>query len=85
MAQTLITPEAEAQFAALPKVIKQRVAVIFERLNDWPEVSGAKALHGDLAGHYRIRTGDWRVQFYVRPDGNPVVEKIGNRDRFYGD
>jgi mRNA-degrading endonuclease RelE of RelBE toxin-antitoxin system len=45
-------------------------------------VSGAKALSGDLAGWYRIRTGHYRVRF--RPVGNAVViEKIGHRREFY--
>jgi mRNA-degrading endonuclease RelE of RelBE toxin-antitoxin system len=48
----------------------------------WPAVSGAKPLRGDLAGHYRVRTGDYRVQFYL--DGDTVViEKVAHRDGFY--
>ena len=35
-------------------------------------------------GEYRIRTGDYRVQFHVR--GEVVeVERIGHRDAFYED
>jgi mRNA-degrading endonuclease RelE of RelBE toxin-antitoxin system len=35
-----------------------------------------------LAGRFRLRTGDYRVQFRV--DGEKIiVEKIGHRDRFY--
>jgi mRNA-degrading endonuclease RelE of RelBE toxin-antitoxin system len=54
------------------------------RLEQWPEVSGIKSLTGDLAGRYRLRTGDYRVQFYVVGD-DVIVEKIGHRDGFYGD
>jgi mRNA-degrading endonuclease RelE of RelBE toxin-antitoxin system len=61
----LLTPEAQSDFDALPVVIRARVLRIFERLAAWPSVSGAKALSGDWAGHYRIRTGDWRVVFRV--------------------
>jgi mRNA-degrading endonuclease RelE of RelBE toxin-antitoxin system len=47
-------------------------------------VSGAKPLRHGLAGHYRIRTGDYRVQFHV--EGTRItVERIGHRDGFYGD
>jgi mRNA-degrading endonuclease RelE of RelBE toxin-antitoxin system len=55
-----------------------------ERLAKWPAVSGAKLLRGELAGYYRLRTGDYRLQFHV--DGETVfVEKIGHRDGFYED
>ncbi|MDA8377193.1 MAG: hypothetical protein M0Z50_09065 [Planctomycetia bacterium] len=41
-------------------------------------------MRGNLAGHYRKRTGDYRIQFKV--EGNTViVEKIGHRDDFYED
>lgn len=58
------------------------------RLRNWPGVSGAKALSGDLAGRFRLRTGDYRVQFTAQRDGDAwrvVVEKIGHRDGFYGE
>ena len=45
-------------------------------------VSGAKSLTGNLAGRYRIRTGDYRLQFRVA-DGVVVIERIGHRDGFY--
>ncbi|HRJ49839.1 MAG: hypothetical protein KF787_00570 [Phycisphaeraceae bacterium] len=43
-------------------------------------------LEGDLAGQYRIRTGDDRVQFTVNAKGQPLVVtvvKVGHRDGFY--
>jgi mRNA-degrading endonuclease RelE of RelBE toxin-antitoxin system len=73
---------ARKQFERLPSRIKARVFGVVERLANWPEVSGAKPLRGKLAGRYRIRTGDYRVQFRIT--GNTVlVEQIGHRDRFY--
>ncbi len=82
MAHVELTPDALRQFADLPRSIQPRVDRIFARLADWPEVSGAKPLSGNLAGHWRMRTGDYRVQFRV--SGNTVhVEKVGHRDRFY--
>jgi mRNA-degrading endonuclease RelE of RelBE toxin-antitoxin system len=47
-------------------------------------VSGVKPLTGDLAGRYRLRTGDYRVQFHVAGE-ILTVEKIGPRDGFYGE
>jgi len=55
---------------------------MFERLEKWPNVSGAKPLHGDLAGRYRLRTGDFRMQFRV-VDTVVIIEQIGHRDGFY--
>jgi mRNA-degrading endonuclease RelE of RelBE toxin-antitoxin system len=57
---------------------------IFERLALWPAVSGAKALSGNWAGHYRIRTGDWRVIFRaVTPQ--IIVVRIKHRSEVYED
>lgn len=92
MAMVLLTPEAQSQFSALPKAVRARLTKVFMRMADWPDVSGAKPLRGDLAGHYRVRTGDYRVQFRVKsiqvtngtsqPD-TVLVEKVGHRDGFY--
>jgi mRNA-degrading endonuclease RelE of RelBE toxin-antitoxin system len=86
MADVRIMPEAQSQFAELPTAIKARVQAVFERLAAWPDVSGAKPLRGALAGRYRIRTGDYRVQFAVSGRGAAAVvtvERIGHRDGFY--
>jgi len=82
MANVTLTAEAMEQFNELPRTIRGRMLGLFERLEDWPEVSGAKPLSGNLAGHWRLRTGDYRLQFRI--EGEAVfVEKIGHRDRFY--
>ena len=82
MAHVTLGAEAAKQFDRLPIRIKSRMVGILERLERWPAVSGAKPLQAKLAGHFRIRTGDYRLQFYVR--GNEIViERIGHRDRFY--
>lgn len=84
MATVTFTPEAAEQAAQLPKPIRARLLALVERLEKWPAVSGAKPLRGDLAGFYRIRTGDYRLQFRVEED-NVIVVKVGHRDRFYED
>lgn len=67
---------------AVPPTMQRRMIGVFERLRSFPDVSGAKPLRGKLAGRFRIRTGDYRVQFRI--EGNRVVvEKVGHRDRFY--
>jgi mRNA interferase RelE/StbE len=82
MATVTITPEAFRQAERLPAAIRGRLRGLVLRLANWPEVSGAKPLSGNLAGHYRIRTGDYRVQFFVEGDA-VIVEKVGHRDGFY--
>jgi mRNA interferase RelE/StbE len=82
MGEVYITPDALEQAETLREPILGRIMRIVERLRKWPEVSGVKPLSGKLAGYYRLRTGDYRVQFRVA--GNTVIiEKIGHRDRFY--
>jgi mRNA interferase RelE/StbE len=84
MAQVVITPSAQMEFEQLPRLIQFRVAGVFRRLHDWPNVSGAKPLRGNLHGSFRIRTGDYRVVFKPSPDDQVVtVWKIGYRGDVY--
>ncbi|HEY3236415.1 MAG TPA: type II toxin-antitoxin system RelE/ParE family toxin [Polyangiaceae bacterium] len=80
----LLTPEAQADFDALPVTIRARVLRIFERLRGWPSISVAKALTWKLAGHYRSRTGDWRVIFRV-VGSKIIVVNIKHRSKVYED
>ena len=63
--ELIILPEAQRQFMGMPRPIQQRMREIMARLLQWPAVSGAKPLRHNLKGHYRIRTGDWRMVFRV--------------------
>lgn len=79
-----LTKAARGEFATLPVTIQIRLKKLLKRLEAWPTVSGAKALRGRLAGWHRLRTGDYRVRFYI--DGSEViVDKIGHRKDVYGD
>jgi mRNA-degrading endonuclease RelE of RelBE toxin-antitoxin system len=82
MAKVVTTPEALKQLEALPSGIVARMVKLYERLEKWPQLSGAKPLSGSLAGHWRLRTGDYRLQFRVE-GARVIVEKVGHRDRFY--
>jgi mRNA-degrading endonuclease RelE of RelBE toxin-antitoxin system len=84
MASVELSPEAAADLERLSNPIHSRVLKILVRLEEWPDVSGAKPLRGELAGRYRIRTGAYRVQFQAVGDA-VTVEKIGHRDHFYDD
>ncbi len=84
MAIVELTPEAVEQAERLPKPIHNRVLMLVERLKNWPTVSGAKALSGNLAGWYRLRTGDYRLRFYIKGE-TVLVDKVGHRSEFYDD
>ena len=78
MATVTFTPEASEQADALPKKIRARLVALVDRLEKWPHVSGARALTGQLTGFYRIRTGDYRLQFRVEGD-NVIIVRVGLR------
>jgi mRNA interferase RelE/StbE len=82
--EVVLTEPAERQLHELPSVIVDRMARLFDRLTNWPNVSGARPLSGDLAGRWRLRTGDYRLQFRVEGE-RVIVERIGHRDGFYDD
>lgn len=65
MVKVVLTPEAERQMQKLPRVIRYRLHDVVDRLERWPDVSGAKPLRHKLKGYYRIRTGDFRVMFRI--------------------
>ena len=66
MAEVEVTPTALEELTNVPLPIQLRIRNVFERLADWPAVSGSKPLRRRLAGNFRIRTGDYRVVFRVR-------------------
>jgi mRNA-degrading endonuclease RelE of RelBE toxin-antitoxin system len=82
MPDVTLERDAAKQLGDLPKPMKARMVELIARLAEWPEVSGARPLRGNMAGHYRLRTGDYRLQFRVEP-GQVVIEKVGHRDSFY--
>ncbi len=82
MAQVIISDAAYKVLADMPVPIVLRMKGIFKRLQSWPAVSGAKPLRYELKGHYRIRTGKYRVVFNV--EGNVVkVTRIDHREDVY--
>jgi len=84
MAEVRVTADAFSELDDVPRAVRTRIVAIFERLESWPELSGVKALRGVLKGHFRIRTGDYRVIFSVSADHNVVtVWKIGYRGDVY--
>jgi mRNA-degrading endonuclease RelE of RelBE toxin-antitoxin system len=82
VAQVVLTGDAVTALEALSNPIHGRVLKLLARLESWPAVSGAKPLRGKLTGSYRLRTGDYRIQFHPTA-GTVIVDKIGHRDGFY--
>jgi len=82
MVKVLISPDGQDDFSDLPLGMQARVLKVVEKLKNWPNVSGAKALSHDWKGHYRIRTGDWRVIFKEqKPD--ILIVRIKHRKEVY--
>jgi mRNA-degrading endonuclease RelE of RelBE toxin-antitoxin system len=73
MATVVLSSDASASHDALPLRVRVRVTKLLERLLNWPDVSGAKPLTGDLAGKYRLRTGDYRIRFHVETTNTTVT------------
>lgn len=82
MARVTYEADVAEQLARVPQAILRRLEAVIRRLEKWPNVSGARPLRGELAGHWRIRTGDWRMQFRVVAD-EVIIERVGHRDGFY--
>jgi mRNA-degrading endonuclease RelE of RelBE toxin-antitoxin system len=79
-----LSAEAIEDYRHLPLVIRARVTAILEKLQHWPRVSGAKPLRKKWKGHYRIRTGDWRI--ILKPTNEILwIVRIDNRRDIYGD
>ena len=68
----------------VPPGMLQRVLKAIARLDQWPDVSGAKPLRGDLVGHYRLRVGDWRIVFRVEGT-DALVVAVAHRKDIYED
>ncbi|MFI5378665.1 MAG: type II toxin-antitoxin system RelE/ParE family toxin [Tepidisphaerales bacterium] len=82
MVSVEISPEALEDLDRLPESMIMRIRAVLSRLENWPEISGAKALRHDLKGHFRVRTGDWRVLFHL--EGSLlVVDRVDNRKDVY--
>ena len=50
MRHVVLRPEAARQLDELPKSMRARIHAVLARLQQWPEVSGAKPLTGNWPG-----------------------------------
>jgi hypothetical protein len=74
--------KAAGQYAQLPARIKSPIVAIIARLKHWPNTSGAKPLRENRAEHYRIRTVDYCLQFFVKRVEAPIG-LVAHHDGFY--
>lgn len=57
------------QIQAIKLPERRQIEKAVAALERWPDVSGVKALSGELAGMFRKRTGEYRVVFTVSGKG----------------
>ncbi|MEM8739766.1 MAG: type II toxin-antitoxin system RelE/ParE family toxin [Planctomycetota bacterium] len=76
------TPDATDGYDSLPTRMQDRVDALIARLEKWPEVSGAKPLRHKLKGHFRLRTGKYRVVFHLQGEVL-VIDRIDDRKDVY--
>lgn len=84
MAKIRFAPESDIRLDELPRDIRWRMHKVFDRLEKWPAVSGLKPLRHGLKGHWRLRTGDFRVVFRIVRDEVWIV-RIDHRKDVYED
>ena len=75
MATVLLTSDAVREIEGLPVPIIARLDKLVERLRQWPAISGAKPLTGDLAGKCRLAP---RLSGTFR---RAAVEQVGHLPR----
>lgn len=84
MATVVWQPSARQDLQEIPLYLRHRLHDIADRLARWPAVSGAKPLRHELTGHYRLRTGDYRIIFRVVAAEIWIV-RVGHRKDIYED
>jgi len=82
-AKAVIThPAVRKKLQKLPLRIHQKIILALDNIGGNP-ISGAK-LHGELAGHYKYRIGDYRIIYRFNSKTSVVeVVKIEHRQGVY--
>src|SRR5258705_6339485 len=74
MFEVILSPEAQAFFAAADKPFATKLARCFKHLEIDPRRhNNIKRLSGKLAGKSRFRVGEWRGVVSIEGDGGRVV------------
>jgi mRNA interferase RelE/StbE len=85
MYEVILSPEAQAFFAAADRPLARKLARCFAQLEREPRRhNNIKRLSGDLAGRLRYRVGDWRVIYRIDDRARRVqVLLIAHRSEVY--
>jgi mRNA interferase RelE/StbE len=76
MFELILSPEAQAFFAAADAPLARKLARCFRQLEHEPRRhNNIKRLSGKLAGRFRFRVGDWRVIYWI-DDRAPQVHVL---------
>jgi mRNA-degrading endonuclease RelE of RelBE toxin-antitoxin system len=78
-------PKAVKQLRHMPARDVERCLAALEGLREWPPATGdVRPLAGEFKGLYRLRVGDWRVQFDVDLEADVLnVLSVTPRQRAY--
>jgi mRNA interferase RelE/StbE len=85
MFEVVLSPEAQAFFAASDRPLARKLARCFAQLERQPRRhNNIKRLSGKLAGRLRYRLGDWRVIYRIDDQSHRVlVLSIAHRREVY--
>ena len=85
MFELILSPEAQAFFAAADLPLARKLGRCFRQLERDPRRhNNIKRLSGQLAGRLRYRLGDWRVIYRIDDDARQVhVLTIAHRSEVY--
>lgn len=82
MFKVIIRNSAGKKIAKFPPSIKERIVKTIELLRFNPYLG--KKLHGELAGSFRLRVGDFRIVYDILREENLVIlHAIGSRGDIY--
>jgi mRNA interferase RelE/StbE len=74
MFEVILSPEAQAFYAAADPPLARKLARCFTQLERDPYLhNNIKRLGGEMAGRFRFRVGDWRVVYRVNGAAERVV------------
>jgi mRNA interferase RelE/StbE len=83
MFEVILSPEAQAFYAAADQPLARKLAKCFKQLEHDPRRhNNIKRLSGALAGKSRYRVGDWRVLFRINESEGPrgcAVDRASQR------
>lgn len=84
--QVRMSEAAAEELVALDAAVAQRVTARLTWLAAQADTVRHLPLHGPLSGFYKLRAGDWRVVYALRPDERTLlVRAIGHRRSVYRD